>query len=163
MGKRTRWVVGGLGFLLPCSWLGATVLLYAWLPGFRGSGTIFCFILILALFLTGAAVLTAPTGWKRRILRLAVLGTLLLTQVACILGWAYFSMGFGTSQPRIKATADWMKPLESEWGTQSPGKNYSIQSVSEPRELRRDLPAGSNCERGSTTRTCSARPVFGRR
>lgn len=130
MGKRTRWVVGGLGFLLPCSWLEATVLLYAWLPGFRGSGTISCFILILALFLIGAAVLTAPTGWKGRILRLAILETALLIQVGCILGWAYFSMGFGTSQPRIRATADWLKPFDSEWGTQSPGKAYSIQSVS---------------------------------
>jgi hypothetical protein len=42
-------------------------------------------------------------------------------------------MGFGTKQPRIKVTADWMKPLESAWGTQSPGKDYSIQSVSELR------------------------------
>ena len=132
MGRRTRWAVGGLGFLLPCSWLGATVLLYAWLPGFRGSGIVSWLILILALFLIGAAVLTTPTGWKGRILRLAVLETLLLTQVAFILGWAYFSMGCGTRQPRIKATADWMSPLESAWGTQSPGKNYSIQSMPEP-------------------------------
>jgi len=133
MGKRMRMVAGGVGFLLPCSWLGATVLLYAWLPGFRGSGTVFCFILILALSLIGTAVFTAPTGWTGRILRLAMLETLLLTQVAFILGWAYFSMGFGTKQPRIKATADWMKPLESAWGTQSPGRIHSIQSVSEPR------------------------------
>ncbi len=133
MGRRLRWMVGSLGFLLPCAWLGATVLLYRWLPGFRGSGTVFCLMLILALVLTGAAVLTAPSGWGRRILRMTVLGTLLLTQVAFILGWAYFSMGFGTRQPKIKVTADWMKPLESGWGTQSPGKNYSIQSVSELR------------------------------
>ena len=133
MGKRMRWLVGGLGFLLPCFWFGATVLLYAWLPGFRGSGTVFWLILILAFVLTGAAAWTSPTGWKGRILRLAVLETLLLTQVALILGWAYFSMGFGTRQPRIKATADWMKPLESEWGTQSPGQAYSIQTASIPR------------------------------
>lgn len=132
MGKRTRWLVGGLGLLLPCSWLAATVLLYAWLPGFRGSGTAFCLILILAFILTGAAALSVPMGWRNRVLRLASLEMLLLSQVAFILGWAYFSMGFGTRQPRIKATADWMKPLESEWGTQSPGQAYSIQSASLP-------------------------------
>ena len=133
MRRTMRWLAGGLGFLLPCFWLGATALLYAWFPGFRGSGAAFCLILILALILTGAAGLTAPTGWRGRILRLAVLETLLLTQVAFILGWAYFSMGVGTRQPRIKATADWMKLLESAWGTQSPGKDYSIRSVPEPR------------------------------
>ena len=130
MGKRTRWVVGGLGFLLPCFWLAATVLLYAWLPGFRGSGKLFCLILILASVLAGAAALKKPTGWRERILRLVVLETLLLAEIAFILGWAYFSMGFGTRQPRIKATAGWMKPLESAWGTQSPGRIYSIQTAS---------------------------------
>jgi hypothetical protein len=39
-------------------------------------------------------------------------------------------MGFGTRQPGIKATAGWMKPLESEWGTHSPGQAYSIQTAS---------------------------------
>jgi hypothetical protein len=130
MGKRTRWLSGGTGVLLPCSWLGATVLLYACLPGFRGSGTAFCLIPILASVLIGVSALTAPTGWRGRVLRLAVLETLLLIQVALIMGWAYFSMGFGTRQPRIKATADWMKPLESKWGTQSPGQAYSIQRAS---------------------------------
>src|SRR5664279_3962156 len=99
MGKRTRGVLGGLGFLLPSSWLWATMLLYAWLPGFRGSGKLFCLILILASVLIGAPALTTPAGWRRRILRLAVLETLLLIQVAFILGWAYFCMGFGTRQP----------------------------------------------------------------
>jgi hypothetical protein len=106
------------------------VLLYAWLPDFRGSGKVFCLILVLASVLTGAPAWTASPGWKRHILHLAVLETLLLIQVALILGWAYFSMGFGTRQPKIKATADWMKPLESKWGTQSPGRTYSIQSAS---------------------------------
>jgi hypothetical protein len=131
MSKRMRWVLVGVGFLLPCFWLGATVLLYARIPGFRGSGIVFGLIVILASVLAGAAVLIVPTGWKGRILRLAVLELLLLVQVAFILGWAYFSMGFGTRQPKIKPTADWMKPLESAWGTQSPGKQYSVQSLPE--------------------------------
>ena len=87
MRRTMRWLAGGLGFLLPCFWLGATALLYAWFPGFRGSGAAFCLILILALILTGAAGLTAPTGWRGRILRLAVLETLLLTQVAFVNVW----------------------------------------------------------------------------
>ena len=62
IGKRARWVVGGLGFLLPCSWLAATVLLYAWLPGFRGSSIVFWLIMFLAVVITGASGLTAPTG-----------------------------------------------------------------------------------------------------
>jgi hypothetical protein len=129
MGKRMRWLLGGVGLLLPSFWLAATVLLYAWFPGFRGSGMVFGFVVFLASVLVGTAVLTAPAGWPRCLLRLALLQAFLLTEIAFILGWAYFSMGLGTRQPRIKATADWMRPLEPKWGLQSPGKGHSIQSA----------------------------------
>jgi hypothetical protein len=129
MGNTIRWVAGGLGLLLPGLWLGATALLYALLPEFRGSRTVFGLIFILASCLAGVATLSGPAGWSRRLFRLVFLETLLLLQVGFILGWAYFSMGLGTRQPRIRTIADWMRPLESEWGRQSPGKSYSIQSA----------------------------------
>jgi hypothetical protein len=39
-------------------------------------------------------------------------------------------VGCGTWQKKIQPTAQWMLPLRSQWILQSPGKSYSIQSVS---------------------------------
>lgn len=128
--RRTRWVAGVLGFLSPSLWLAATVLLYAWLPGFRGSGVAFCVSLVLAVALTATATLTARASWSRRLLHLVCVEALLLVQVAVLLGWAYFSMSFGTTQQKVDSAAEWMKPLKWQWGTQSPGKPYSIRSAS---------------------------------
>jgi hypothetical protein len=129
MGKNIRWIEGSLGLLLPGVWLAGTAWLYAWIPGFRGSIFAFALVLFLAFLSTGAATLSAPMRWGRRLCCACVLWVCLIIHIGVILAWAYFSMSFGTRQQNFQATVDWMKPLESAWGTQSPGKPYSIQIV----------------------------------
>jgi len=147
LAMRLRWIVVCVGFLLPSLWLAGTALLYALLPEFRGSGTAFGLALFLAVVLTVGATLTWRAGWRRRLLYLASVETLLLAQIAILLGWAYLSFGFGTRQQKIEVTAEWMRPLESRWAIQSPGKDHSVRTVSDVRRgtedsLRFELRAG---------------------
>ena len=144
---RLRWIVVCVGFLLPSLWLAGTALLYALLPEFRGSGTAFGLALFLAVVLTVGATLTLRAGWRRRLLYLAFVETLLLAQIAILLGWAYLSFGFGTRQQKIQMTAERMWPLESRWAIQSPGKDHSVRTGSDVQRgtedsLRFELRAG---------------------
>lgn len=135
------------GFLLPSLWLGGMASLYKLLPEFQGSGTTFGLALLLAVVLTVGATLTLRVGWRRRLLYLVSVEILLLAQIAILLGWAYFSFGFGTPQQKVEVNAEWMRPLESRWAIQSPGKCHSVRTVSDPRRgtedsLRFELRAG---------------------
>jgi hypothetical protein len=46
--------------------------------------------------------------------------------------------GFPTVQQKILPTADWMKPLDSTWVLQSPGKPYSIEIASDMKKNGED-------------------------
>ena len=128
---RALWLFAGiLGLLLPYVWLGGTVFLYSYVPAFRGSSTVFTFVVCIGAMLLASVALTAATNWRLRVLLLAVTELLLAVQVAGLLAWAYLSMGFGTTQQRVEATAAWMEPLGCAWGSQSPGELYSIASTS---------------------------------
>ncbi len=129
-GRLRRWILGCVGLMLPSLWLGSTVLLYELFPGFRGSVISFAISFTLAVLLTASAALTAPASWRLRLLWLAVVEFLVVGHVIVLLAWAYVSMGFGTPQPQVNVSAEWMKPLQFAWGSQSPGKPYSIASVS---------------------------------
>jgi len=136
-----------VGFLLPGLWLVLTDRLYAWVPGFRGSATLFGVTVAAAFVAVGAATLGATSSWPRRLCLAAVCWIMLAVEIAGILGWAFFAMSVGTSQPRLRATAEWMKPIESAWCLQSPGQPHSVQVSSEYRRfgddsLRFELRAG---------------------
>jgi len=126
MGRTLRLFAGILGLLLPYVWLGGTVFLYSYVPAFRGSSTVFTFVLCIGAMLLASVALTVATNWRLRVLLLAVTELLLAVQVAGLLAWAYLSLGFGTTQQRVEATAVWMEPLGRAWGSQSPGELYSI-------------------------------------
>jgi hypothetical protein len=133
--NRIRWIAGVIGFLLPMLWLLAMIGLFAWLPSFRGSVAALVVVLVLAFSATAVATFGASRRWSVRLVLTAVCWVLLALQVAGILGWAFLSMELGTRQRSFKATADWMKPMESAWCRHSPGKEYSVQVTSEPRRF----------------------------
>jgi hypothetical protein len=100
------------GFILP-------VLCWAfWLPK------------ILLWFACGAEMLAFALGlktWRRQPARIAVIGATAFGLLGVWLG----GKGFPTYPLKIKPTADWMKPLDANWITQSAAKPYSIQTDSE--------------------------------
>lgn len=101
-----------MGFILP-------VLCWAfWLPK------------ILLWFACGAEMLAFALGgkaWRRRLARIAVIGAAAFGLLGVWLG----GKGFPIYPLKIKPTADWMKPLDANWITQSAAKPYSIQTDSD--------------------------------
>jgi len=125
------WGACGLAILLPWIWLGGNTLGFAWLYNYPGSLFLFWLTGVTALAILALASIKLSSNRWRRLLAFCLLASLLLIQIVAILSWAYFSMGFGTWQPKIQPSTSWMKPLGSEWGRQSPGKEHSIRIVSD--------------------------------
>ena len=94
----------------------------------------------------GAELLAFILGlvtWRRRLARIAVIGSMIFFLLGISLG----RHGLPTYQQPIHPTSRWMKPLNSNWVLQSPGKTYSIQPVSDLKKngddsLRFELRAG---------------------
>jgi Polysaccharide lyase len=75
----------------------------------------------------GAEVLALVLGakaWRRWLGRIAVFGAVAFGLLGLWLG----QTGFPTYPLKVKPTADWMKPLNANWITQSAAKPYSVQT-----------------------------------
>jgi Polysaccharide lyase len=62
--------------------------------------------------------------------KIAVIGSIIFALLGVWLSWA----GLPTYQLTIRPAANWMKPLGKDWILESPGKPYSIQTVSDLKE-----------------------------
>lgn len=89
------------------------------------------------------AFLAGMWGWPKFLAKITFWGSLVFATLAVVLT----DRGLPTYPQRIYPTAEWMKPLDSTWETQSPGQPYSIQASSEVKRngansLRFDLRSG---------------------
>lgn len=100
-----------IGFVLP-------ILCWAfWLPKI---------LLLVACGVEIFALVLGVKAWRCWLARIAVVGA----AVFGLLGGWLGGNGFPTYPLKVKPTADWMKPLDANWITQSAAKPYSIQTDS---------------------------------
>ena len=73
------------------------------------------------------ALLLAASHWRRPLAKVTIL---LIAIFGLFFTWAGW-YGFPTCQRKVRPTADWMRPLETTWTLETPGKPYSVQAVSD--------------------------------
>lgn len=96
-----------------------------WLPRWllAGAGVAAALALILALL-----------SWRQFPSKIIIIGVAGFCWLSFSLGWD----GLPTRQAKVVPTAAWMKPLESPWVLQSPGKSHSIGASAEVRRNGED-------------------------
>lgn len=79
-----------------------------------------------ALGIETCALILGLRAWQRRLAKMAVSGAAVFIALSLLL----FFYG-PTVQREVRPTATWMKPLETTWELQSPGKTHSIRTASD--------------------------------
>lgn len=131
----TKWVCAVSGFLLFAA--GCSLPFLCWQHWWSEQ------ILWVSCGVVFVAFVAGMWGWPKFLAKFTFWGALIFATLAVWLT----DRGLPTYPQRIQPTAEWMKPLDSSWVVQSPGKPYSIGASSEVKwngadSLRFDLRSG---------------------